>query len=215
MKGEKCMNKVSITKWESMLRDNSVNVEIAGLDGVKMTIKHTLSLQESLQFVEDVVSGCIGSGDNQYTPEVRGFLIKSELLSMYTNFNIPTNLSKLYELIYRTDVIEQVMRHIDMDQFNEMLYAIDKRLEHEVRMIESRTAVKVDGVIERMNAMVNQFEEAFADVDAIKVGQTMDSIRAISRMGEDDIVDAILRLRDENKNEVTEENVVALRKTDT
>lgn len=204
------MNKVSITKWETLLQANTIKVEVNGLDGVEMTIKTTLSLREMMQFVEDVVSSCVDHANGTFTPEARGFAIKYALVTTYANFNTPTDISKLYDLLYRTDVVPQILGYIDREQFNEILIAIDKRIEHGMRILESQAAIEVNNVVERMNILAGQFESAFDGVDVGMINQTMENIHAISNMSEERVTRAVLDMQKERAEDATKNNNIVV-----
>lgn len=209
------MNKVSITKWEKMLSENVSEVPVVGLDGVNMRVKHTLSLQEMMQFVEDVVSSCVDPEDGMFRPELRGFAIKYALVSYYTNFNTPSDMSKLYDLLYRTDVPKQILCFIDKEQYKEMLLGIDKRVSHTVRMLQSQAALEASNAVERMSAMVSQVESVFNGVDIDKVNQAMDGVYAIRNMNEENIARAVVDLHRENRSDITNDSgIIVLPKTD-
>lgn len=77
--------RISINKLESVMRENIVVVPLSGADGVDITIRRRLPLKDMMQFVENVVSSCIDAETATYTPEIKEFVIRSEILTTLLN----------------------------------------------------------------------------------------------------------------------------------
>ena len=106
-------SRISINKLESVVKENVVSIPMNGAEDVTITIRRTLPLKDMMQFVENVVSSCVNAQAASYTPEIKEFVIRSEILTTYANFNLPSNVEKQYELVYGTDVVVQVMEYIN------------------------------------------------------------------------------------------------------
>ena len=186
------MKNVSITKWETLACPNTIEAPIDGLESVKMSVKYALSLEEMLQFVEDVVSSCVDMESGEYRPEILDFAIKAETITMYTNFNTPTDTGKFYDLIYHTNVVEQVVGLVNHDQYRELKMAINDKIAHLVLMMESQNAMKAEEVLNRVNAVSEQLEAVFSGIDFNEVNSALGSIHKISNLSEREIASAVL-----------------------
>ena len=186
------MKNVSITKWETLARKNTIEAPVNGLEDVKMSVKYALSLTEMLQFVEDVVALCVDMDTMDYKPEVLEFAIKAETVTMYTNFNTPTDTGKFYDLIYRTDVVDQIIGLINDEQYYEIRMAIDSKIKHLLRVMESQNAMKAEMVLDRVNAVSDQFESVFNGIDFNEVNNALGSIHKIGNLSEREIASAVL-----------------------
>lgn len=185
-------SRISINKIESVLKENIVIVPMCGNEDVNITIRRTLPLKEMMQFVENVVSSCVDAETASYTPEIKEFAIRSEILTTYANFNLPSNVEKQYELLYCTDVLCQVMEHINNKQLHEIETAIDARIDHEVKMIETVLAAKTNEMMLRIEAMVEQFEAAFGGINSDDFNGVVKKLSEMDSMTEESIAKAVL-----------------------
>lgn len=185
-------SRISINKLESILKENIVTVPMRGCDDVSIVIRRTLSLKDMMQFVTDVVSSCVDTEAATYTPEVKEFAFKAEILTTYANFNLPSNVEKQYELVYGTDALEQVVEHIDAKQLAEIERAIDAQIDHKVRMMESVLASKTQEVMSRIDTMVEQFENAFGGINGEELNSVMQRLAQMDNMTEESIAKAVL-----------------------
>lgn len=192
-------SRISINKLESVLKENIVVVPMRGNENVNIIIRRTLPLKDMMQFVENVVSSCVDAETASYTPEIKEFAIRSEILTTYANFNLPSNVEKQYELLYCTDVLCQVMEHINNKQLHEIEVAIDARIDHEVKMIETVLAAKTNEMMLRIEAMVEQFEAAFGGINSDDFNGVVKKLSEMDSMTEESIAKAVL---DVQRNEI-------------
>ena len=185
-------SRISINKLESVLKENIIVVPMHGNEDVNITIRRTLPLKDMMQFVENVVSSCVDAETASYTPEIKEFAIRSEILTTYANFNLPSNVEKQYELLYCTDVLCQVMEHINNKQLHEIEVAIDARIDHEVKMIETVLAAKTNEMMLRIEAMVEQFEAAFGGINSDDFNGVVKKLFEMDSMTEESIAKAVL-----------------------
>ena len=185
-------SRISINKLESVLKENIVVVPMRGNEDVNIIIRRTLPLKDMMQFVENVVSSCVDAETASYTPEIKEFAIRSEILTTYANFNLPSNVEKQYELLYCTDVLCQVMEHINNKQLHEIEVAIDARIDHEVKMIETVLAAKTNEMMLRIEAMVEQFEDAFGGINSDDFNGIVKKLSEMDSMTEESIANAVL-----------------------
>lgn len=185
-------SRISINKLESVLKENIVVVPMRGNEDVNIIIRRTLPLKDMMQFVENVVSSCVDAETASYTPEIKEFAIRSEILTTYANFNLPSNVEKQYELLYCTDVLCQVMEYINNKQLHEIEVAIDARIDHEVKMIETVLAAKTNEMMLRIEAMVDQFEAAFGGINSDDFNGVVKKLSEMSVMTEESIAKAVM-----------------------
>ena len=140
--------------------------------GNEVKIKHTLSFSEALAFVDDVVSSCFHTTGG-YMPELQEFVVKSNILTRYANFNLPDNLEHRYSLLYNTDAVDVVIRHINQKQLDDILESISEKISY---LCESNIAA-----IERqMNEVVSAFTELQKKTEAMFANITPDDISKLT-----------------------------------
>lgn len=206
--------RISINKLESVMRENIVVVPLSGADGVDITIRRRLPLKDMMQFVENVVSSCIDAETATYTPEIKEFVIRSEILTTYANFNLPTNAEKQYELVYGTNAFEQVMEHIDRNQLYEIEEAIGARIEHEVRVLETSVATKANEMMVRLSDAIEQINSMFSDVSSDDFNQVVKNLSEMNGVTNESIVKAVFDMQHTNNTEEgNSDKVISIHKT--
>lgn len=205
---------ISINKLEALLEENIVTVPLEGVEDVEIKIRKTLSLKDMLQFVEDVVSSCVDKETGLYSPEIKKFSIRSGILTYYANFRLPQNAEKQYELVYNTNAMEQVMHHINLDQLEEILEAIDARIEHERGMIASVVAIKTNELLARIETFAEQFENMFSGLDNDDVGGALKALSTMENVDEDALAKVVMEAHRPVANEpsFSDSNIIALPK---
>ena len=185
-------SRISINKLESVLKENTVVVPMRGNEDVNITIRRTLPLKDMMQFVENVVSSCVDAQTASYTPEIKEFVIRAEIMTTYANFNLPSNVEKQYELLYCTDAFAQVAEHINWEQLAEIRAAIDNRINHELKMIETVLEAKTNEMMLRIENMVEQFEAAFGGINGNEFNEVVKKLSEMDDMTEESIAKAVL-----------------------
>ena len=124
------IKKISINAFEEAVNSQYNPTEVVEWRGLKIVVKHALSLKENLTFVDSVVKSCFGKEDGAYMPEVKDFAVRSCIIEHYTNITLPSNLDKRYELLYGSDLLEAIMPNINQLQFNALMRAIESKTEY-------------------------------------------------------------------------------------
>lgn len=205
---------ISINKLEALLEENIVTVPLEGVEDVEIKIRKILPLKDMLQFVEDVVSSCVDKETGLYSPEIKKFSIRSGILTYYANFRLPQNVEKQYGLVYNTNAMEQVMHHINLDQLEEILEAIDARIEHERSMIASVVAIKTNELLARIETFAEQFENMFSGLDNDDVGGAFKALSTMENVDEDALAKVVMEAHRPvaNKPSFSDSNIIALPK---
>ncbi len=168
--------RVSISAIEKVIKENYTPTETIDWHGVEITIKHSLSLEEMMKFVSLVINSCF-SESGEYIPESKAFVIKNCVIESYTNIALPSNTSSRYDLIYKSDIVSIILPHIDMEQFNAISEAIDKKIENIARAnvgLVNKKAVELFSSIENIQ---EQFSNLMSGVTAEDIARLA---RAIS-----------------------------------
>lgn len=186
------IKKISVNAIERALEVTAEKKESVEWNGLTMTVKYSLTMGEMAAFVRTVVSGCIDSDSGEYVPEVRRFIEKACAIELYTNLRMPTNIESKYNLIYQSGVYYEVIKHIDMYQYEEIIEAIDSRLNaislnnaglHKIVEMMSQIGEKIDGVTSQYS-----------------VEQINDALTNIMSLDENKIAAAVVGARNEEEN---------------
>lgn len=198
-KGEK---RVSINAVDNIIGERFVNITSEQWYDVEVKIRRNLPFTEMLTFVDDVVQSCFQK-NGAYIPEVLDFAIKSNLISKYTNVSMPDNLEHRYAILYNSDLVDFVCKHINMQQFQEIVASINRKLSY---MCNTNTV----SVQNRLNDLISAFETMQEKTEAMFSNVTPDDITRLvgavgdSALTEEKIVEAYMKHKASAGNKAAE-----------
>lgn len=187
-KGEK---KVSISAVDNIIDERFLNIVTEQWYDVEVKMRRSLPFTEVLAFVDDVVQSCF-QRNGAYVPEVLDFAIKSNIISKYTNVSMPDNLEHRYAILYNSDLVDFVCQHINMQQLQEMVNSINRKLAY---MCDTNTV----SVQNRLNDLISAFETMQEKTEAMFGDVTPDDMtRLVGAIGdgaltEEKIVEAYMK----------------------
>lgn len=196
--------KISINKLESVMYPTTVTIPLGDEEGTEVTVRKVLPFKEMLQFVEDVVSACIDGETGRYIPEAKDLCICNGLLTRYANCNLPENIEKQYDLMYGTDLVRRIREVIDVNQYFEIMDAIDERISHELRLSESTLASQVAELLDKINDFVDQSNNMFGDISGEDMAQVAKNLAQIDVLDEEKLARAVLGVKESEVDNVTE-----------
>ena len=158
---------------------------------------------EMKAFVDGVVDASFDD-DGDYIPEFTDWLIRTNMIQLYTNVRMPQNIEKQYDILYRTDLYEQIAGLIDQRQYAKIMEAIEQKLEY--RRNSDVTAMRV-----QLSGLIQQFESMGQDLLQFTPEDVENLEEAVEKMKEA----GMTQPKDEAvEMEDGEGNVVALYKDD-
>lgn len=167
----KSEKKISIALFDKVAKEHFNNEFTIQWCGVEVKVKNYLPLSEVLAFVDDVVESCFHELYG-FMPEVKDFAIKSNILSRYANFSLPDNLEHRYQMVYGTDAVDVVCEDINTTQLQEIVDAIDDKIEFHCNTRTAEIQKRIDQVVEAIEDMSHQTEALFS-------GFTQDDMKAL------------------------------------
>ncbi len=157
--------KISVNAFERQVKENRPdNISSFMWGDVEVSVKRRLPFEDVLEFVDDVVKTCFTQKDLTYLPEVKSFTIKSDILTMYANFTMPSNVSYQYELIYDSNIVSEVIKYIDREQLDEILAAIDDKIDAEIQIGASALRAQVNKLITSVSDLESRFSDIFSGI---------------------------------------------------
>lgn len=121
--------KVSINEFDKVMKKQQQPPKTVDWDGVQIIVSHTIDFTSMMEFVHDVSESCF-SESGSFVPEVFDFAVKSNILTRYANFSLPSNLDHQYALIYNTNAVSMVYDMIDHAQLDEIIASAKKRIDY-------------------------------------------------------------------------------------
>ena len=186
------VKRISVNAFENCMADEKKNaVVIREWRGIEVAIKRRLSLIDMMTFVDGVVKSCFTGDENKYTPEVLDVAIRCNILELYANFRLPSNLEKRYELVSACDIFPLIMEVIDKQQYQAMYGAIEAKIEHIAQANVQAVFRQVNELYSALSNLEEKLGNAFGNLDVDKLMAMMEAI-AKSGISEEGLVRAIL-----------------------
>lgn len=172
---KKKTQKISVNAMDEIMKRYQTT-ETVEWNGLQVVIKKNLSLEEMMTFANSVVKSCFDQANGAYMPEVKDFAIRANVLDMYTNFTLPKDLEKQYDMVIRSGAVEMVLNHINYMQFNELVKAIDSKLQNTADANIQAFITKLDNVTTAFSDMQTEMEKMFSGVDSEDIGKLVGAI---------------------------------------
>lgn len=161
--------RISVNVFDRIAKETYTPTETIEWNGIEVIVKRMLSFEEMMMFVDSVVKSCFTIDKGTYLPEVKDFAIKSSILEMYANFSLPNNIEHKYNLIYCTDATQVVLQHIDAHQFNEIVRAINDKLDNIAQ-------ANIEMVYKQMNDLYVAFDNLQKQLSSVFEGINHDDV---------------------------------------
>lgn len=194
------MSEMTITNFEeyaAMKNQNSeVVIPVEGMEGVEIRVRRRLTLEEMYAFVDGICKSCV-SKEGEYYPESYQYALDESLLRYYTDCELPEDAASVYALMYEArDLVRQIKGEIDRNQYQDMLIAIDRKIEHEVHVAENAVAMSMQRLMTKIEDIGNRLEGVFEGID----NDTMAGIvKTLGGMDEGKLAKAINKEQEEAK----------------
>lgn len=193
-------NNVSINaleRFSSSDHDNVVQRTLKNGDvEISYEVRRTLSFEECVKFVEDVVNECVVPNDTLIIPVSKDFMIKKGLMTYYANFTMPTNMVKAFELVTASgDIIEDIESIIDNSQYLMILDSIVERIDFEKKKMLSAQEAKVNHLVKEVASFMDKMASLFENIDGEQMAQfisKMSQIKDLSKISEKELASVIV-----------------------
>ena len=130
--------------------------------GKTIDIRNTVPFAEASKFVETVADLCFdNSGD--YIPQVYDVAVAYAIIDTYTSIETPTDITALADVVYRSNIIENIRQYIDDVQIEGLLDAVAKKIEY-------RIAINTSAAVNKSNDIINKIEEAEKMLEQVASG---------------------------------------------
>jgi len=196
----KKVNRISVTKFEKVVsKDNVVVIPLDGVEDTNIEITKSISLQNMIEFVENVAESCVDMESGEFTPQVRDFAIKRELLTKYANFTMPNNIEKQYDFIYGSSVVDIVIQNINQLQFQEIISSIDRKIKFMLDCVTSISASNTVKLLNKLDSIAEQNTAMFDSLQGEDISTVFSNINAIANMDEEKLARAVKEIQSSDK----------------
>lgn len=170
-------NKVSVAAIEQAMKEQFNNdAKTVQWCGVEIEYKEVLSMVEMKAFVDGVVEACF-DGEGDYIPEFKDWLIRTNTVQLYTNVRMPQNIEKQYDILYQTDLYEQIVGMVYHKQYEDIMKAIDDKLAY-------RRNADVVAIRMQLAGLIKQFESMGEDLLQFTPEEVENLAEAVEKMKE-------------------------------
>lgn len=169
-------NRVSVNSLEKHYKNNTPETKTLhipiGDESIEYEVKFRLSLKETLQFIEDVVSEYTMADDSMIVPIVRTYIVGKCIMTYYGNFTMPQDGEKEFDFIMASgSVIQEITMNIDQGQFAMIQNAIHERLEFEKQKIVASETSRVKALTYEVSALMDKMSGLFDGIDGDQMSQ--------------------------------------------
>lgn len=166
-------SRISIDEFKNVVAENFEPVVEVDWRGLTLQIQKSLSLEEMLTFVNDVVSSCFAANTNEYLPEIKDFSTRCCILENYAGFVLPNSIGEKYDIVYSSDIVSFIVQYVEHGQFNAMLAAIDHKIEHQAQN-------NIEALNKQMNEIISGFDTLEKNLSGIFGGVDDETISKIA-----------------------------------
>ena len=189
----------TIKDFEGVLAANNDMVD-AEWNGIKFKIKPTLSIKESMEFINNVIDSCFSDDTGEYLPEVRAFATKLNTLEKYTDIEIPEDINISYSLCYTNDLFNVIDENINYDQFLDIESAIYSGIKYRIDANIAAATKQINEVYSAFENLNDKVSELFGAIDNDSISKLVGAIGDGGLgLNEDKLIKAIMNNKDSNK----------------
>lgn len=195
------MERISYEKIKSVINPDMA-VSTFEWNEMSISVKRYLDMEDMMNFTYSVFNSCFSNTTGEYRPEVKDFAIRSCILEIYANIDLPDNLADRYNLIYQSNIIPEIMPYIDQAQFNAIVLAIDSKIEARINMNIAKFENDMRKAQDALDSVLAYVKGIFDGVDNETVKQIAGAISNMKIDPEkfaETVVEANARARDEKE----------------
>ena len=196
------MERISYEKLKSVINPDMA-VSTFEWNEMSISVKRYLDMEDMMNFTYSVFNSCFSNTTGEYRPEVKDFAIRSCILEIYANIDLPDNLADRYNLIYQSNIIPEIMPYIDQAQINALMIAIDNKIESRINMNVAKFENEMREAQETLSGVLEFVKEIFDGIDNETVKQIAGAISNMKISPEklaETVVEVNARVRDEKEN---------------
>lgn len=134
--------------------------------GVPISITPTISLEDTIKFVNSVVDTCVNEENGEVMPEIVPIATWCAVIEYYTDFPLPDSIEDSNILAFDSSLDGAIYPNINTDQLNSIIKSIDDRLDYIKKSNEEMIKHQLNDLTNVMKPMTEKFSEALSDVSS-------------------------------------------------
>lgn len=197
------IKKVSISQMDKIVKELGNTEASFEWNGIEVVVKTLLSFAEVLEFAGRVVGSCFVDGE--YIPEARDFAIRDCIVDLYSNIRLPDNLEHKYEILYRTDICQEIVKHINSEQYEQLLVAIDDKINVEADSNINDLRKNVEEMAVELNRLMTSANALFDGIDQDDIKTVFNAIKTNGAIDEEKFARAYFEAAQEQRDRERQE----------
>lgn len=159
-KKEKMISVNELEKAAETEYKDSTTIRWGGLD---IKVKPNLTAEEARVFYKTIIDSSFND-DGGYISLSKMVAIRAAVISLYTDIRLPSNGDKAYEILFWTNLYDEVVNMIDKSQLDYIVMAADEQIKY-----------ICDNNIESVNKQIGALSDAMEELSG-KVGDTFSGV---------------------------------------
>lgn len=203
-KGVLNMEKIKAEAFNEYINDYFPGVKTIDVGGIEVIVKRHLTMEEMIDFVNFVSSNCFQDDDDTYMPELKDFLIRREIITRYTNIELPEEVEAQYAFIYGSDLISKIIDEvINRNEFNNILQGIDCKIAYIEDVAHKEYKRKIDEIYSSIIAITDQISNIYNDMSTEELTNLMKVVSGMSEgtVSDEKIARAIMQYKSSQQKE--------------
>lgn len=168
----------------------------------KVNIKSLLTVDEYMSFISNVVECCFDD-DGEYIAHAKSLAIGVELIDKYTDLWISDKDLTLEDkslIIYNTDIIELIKDSVNKFQYTELMSSVNSQIEYRIKTSISANENKLNAIINEFENIFNQTKSVIDGMSTDDISTLFENLKTIENMTEDDVVNSFIKIHEGNKD---------------
>lgn len=124
---------------------------------------------------------------------------------LYSDCTLPENFEKQYEIIYKNNLYDYVIKGIDYAQYSEIISAIDKKIKFKLDCISYSMTSQIRQILDKINYIAEESQKAFGSLNENNLDELIKNIESLSNINGKDIATGTLKSQSLNSNTTSKE----------
>lgn len=176
--------------------DNTIKLE---WHGEEIEITKTLSLQDMIGFVDNVVNSCIYE-DGTYRPEIMEFAIRVNAVERYSSLHLPDIIEDKYDSVFRTDLFPFICEQINIEQLEDIKASVLRKISAILDINMRMESAKIQEASSLIMQIADTLSSAFGGVNSEDVQAIMNAIGDSGVMDKEALVAEFLKQKEAASN---------------
>ena len=175
--------KTAFDKIYATLKTKKEKVALAGaLEGIEIEVTHTLDVDTMMEFVSMMVNACVDIEAAEYTPESYDFARYMGIMEYYCNIKLPDDYKKVYRVAIETDLIDQVLPHINTEQLSAIDSMVSARITYLRGILTSTAGTRTTELLNRVALVMENTEKMTEKLSGIDFSGAMENLAKMAYM---------------------------------